>query len=139
MEHNVTLGPGIDEANGGLTAGDRTYGTFLHAIGIASLVDAAFISFFGTLIMWLIKRNEDPFLDDHGREAMNFQITLVVYWLMFGAFVLVTFGVGILMLPVMYLLIAVLRVVGCVRGAIAANQGRYYRYPMCFRFIAPRA
>ena len=123
---------------GAMGDGRNTYGVFMHLIGLVSLLDAAFLSAIGTLIMWLIKRDEDSFLDDHGREAMNFQITLVCYWLLFFCFVLLTFGVGLVLAPVMYVFVAALRIIGCVRGAIAAGNGRHYRYPMCIRLIPSR-
>ncbi|MFG0258330.1 MAG: DUF4870 domain-containing protein [Phycisphaerales bacterium JB043] len=104
-------------------SGERTYALFNHLIGMMSIFDAVGVmSIVGTLVMWLIRKNDSPFLDDHGREAMNFQLSLLL-------FAFVSFGI---LIPVLY----VLRIIGCVRGAIAANRGEFYRYPCCIRFIS---
>lgn len=123
----------------GADSGVRTYGTFTHLVGLLSLADQAVLGLIGTLIMWLIKRNESNFLDDHGREAMNFQISLLIYWVLFGVLCIVTLGIAAVLTPLMLLFSVVLRLVGCIRGAMAANRGEFYRYPMCIRLIPDRA
>ena len=110
----------------------RTYGLFTHLAGLLSLLDLTLAGPIATLIMWRIKANESEYLDDHGREAMNFQISLVLYSLAAVPIGIITFGLGV---PVVLFAVWVLRLVGCIRGAMAANRGEYYRYPMCMRFI----
>jgi len=113
--------------------GERTYATFNHLIGLLSLFDNIFFGPIGAAIMWRIKKNESPFLDDHGREAVNFQLSLLLYF--FGLSVVlgvVTFGLA---LPLIMIGVAALRLIGCIRGAMAAHRGEYYRYPMCIRFF----
>lgn len=122
----------------GADSGVRTYGTFQHLVGLLSLADQAFIGLVGTLVMWLIKKKESDFLDDHGREALNFQISLLIYWVLFGVLCVVTFGVAVVLSPLMFIFSIVLRLIGCIRGAMAANRGEYYRYPMCIRLIPDR-
>lgn len=127
------------------TEAERTYTTFQHLVGLISAIDAmGFLGLIGAIIMWRIKANESPFYDDHGREAVNFQISLLVYLfgggILLGLFTLVTFGIGaIITVPLMILgtiFLIVIRFVGCIRGAIAAHRGEYYRYPMSLRFLA---
>jgi uncharacterized Tic20 family protein len=103
----------------------RTYAIFTHLIGLASLLDLFLAGLIGTVVMWQIKARESDFLDDHGREAVNFQLSLLLYSI-------ASFGV---LIPVVF----VLRLIGCIRGAIAASRGEYYRYPMCIRFITEPA
>lgn len=112
----------------------RTYGLFTHLAGLLSLLDLSLAGPIATLIMWRIKAKESSFLDDHGREAMNFQISLVLYSIV-GAMLTPVLGLGLVVLFGVW----VLRLVGCIRGAIAANRGEYYRYPMCIRFIKDEA
>ena len=123
---------------------ERTYCTFQHLIGLLSLATGmGFLGLIGAIIMWRIKANESPFYDDHGREAVNFQISLLVYLfgggLVLGLFTLVTLGIGaVIAVPLMIvgtIFLVVIRLVGCIRGAVAANRGEYYRYPMCLRFL----
>jgi len=83
----------------------------------------------GPLIVWLAKREDDPFIDDQGKEALNFQIT------MFFAFVISFFlcfvVVGFFLLPILVVLEIALPIV----GAVKANNGEYYRYPLTMRLI----
>ena len=124
---------------------ERTYTTFQHLVGLVRAIDGGmgFLSLIGAIIMWRIKADQSPFYDDHGREAVNFQISLLVYFIggavVLGLFTIITLGIGAFLavplgaIGVVFLL--VLRFVGCIRGAIAANRGEYYRYPMCLRFL----
>lgn len=124
--------------------GVRTYGMFEHLVGLLSAMDAGMgvLGLVGAIVLWRIKANEAHFLDDHGREAVNFQISLLAY--VFGGtvaavlFSIVTLGIGSVVFaltPIGVVALIVLRMVGCIRGAMAAHRGEYYRYPMCIRFI----
>lgn len=122
-------------------AAERTYALFTHLVGLLSLTTAGipFLGLIGTGIMWAIKRAESPFLDDHGRQAVNFQISLLIYYVV-GGFVLVvfgivTFGIGAILLPVAMLGFVALSIIGSVRGAMASHRGEYYRYPMTIQFL----
>lgn len=115
-------------------SGERTYATFQHLVGLLSLMDVSILGPIGSIVMWRIKAKESPFLDDHGREAVNFQISLLVYTVA-GSIVLgiITLGLGIL--PWLGLL-WVFRLVAGIMAATAANKGQFFRYPACMRFIA---
>jgi uncharacterized Tic20 family protein len=110
------------------TEGERTYAMFTHLALIAIHFGVPLIP---TLVMWLIRREKSPFIDDHGREAMNFQISLFIYAI--GCFVLglITCGVGM----VLWIPLYVLGIGGMILAAMAANKGEYYRYPMTIRFF----
>lgn len=116
---------------------ERTYATFQHLVGLLSMLDATVLGLIGAIIMWRIKAKTSPFLDDHGREAVNFQISLLIYMIV-GAAAVAIFTLGIGVLP-WIAAVYVVRLIGCVRGAMAANRGAYYRYPVCIRFIASPA
>ncbi len=137
-------GPGQTLSDDMATEAERTYSTFQHLVGLTSMVDGmGFLGLIGSIIMWRIKANESPFYDDHGRETVNFQISLLIYLfaggIILGLFTLITFGVGIIIAAPLAVIggifLIVIRLVGCIRGAIAANRGEYYRYPMCMRFL----
>lgn len=124
----------------------RTYALFNHLAGLISVFSGGlpFGGLIATAIVWRIKAKESPFLDDHGREAVNFQISQFVFIVggivAAALFSAITLGVGAIIVAPLAALgavaLMVLNIVGCVRGAIAANKGEYYRYPMCFRFIS---
>ena len=84
------------------------------------------------LIVWLLKRNDSPEIDAHGKEAVNFQISLVLYALVVIPVAgLITCGLGMLLYVPLY----ALGIVGMVMAALAANRGEFYRYPACIRFL----
>lgn len=123
----------------------RTYASLSHLAGLLALADGmGFVSLLATIVMWRLRADDSPFLDDHGREATNFQISQLLYILVggvaLGLFTLVTLGLGIVLaLPIFIigaLALVVVRIVGCIRGAIAANRGEYYRYPMTIRILS---
>jgi len=112
--------------------GERLYAMFNHLVGLISMLEwtTSLMSILAVGVMWAIRRHDSPFLDDHGREALNFQISLLI-WFVIGI-VLSPIGVGIVILTIG---IPVLRLVGVIRAAMAAHRGEFYRYPMCFRFL----
>ncbi len=105
------------------TSGERAYATCNHLVMFSG------IPVLPQLIMWLIRRDDSPFLDDHGKEALNFQISAILLAAISG--ILVVVGIGILMLLVLGPFIFITTIVAAVR----ASQGRYFRYPMTIRLI----
>ncbi len=133
MHASPTMRPQPNESadrlvDDGATSDQRTYALLMHASLAATLLSIPPV--IAPLIMWLIKRDESPFLDDHGKEAVNFQLSLVLYSVILGVLGFVT-CVGFIFLPVVW----VLGIVGAILAATAANRGEYYRYPATIRFI----
>lgn len=106
----------------------RTYCLLMHA-SIVVMHFMFFLSFIVPLLMWLARKNESPFIDDHGRETVNFHLSITLYGLVAGALVFVCIGWALL--PAIY----VLAIVGGVMACLAASRAEYFRYPMCIRFI----
>jgi uncharacterized Tic20 family protein len=129
MPMSATNGRWVDDTT---VEPQRTYALLTHLAGLLSLLDMSIAGPIATLVMWRIKAKESAFLDDHGREAMNFQISLVIYSIV--AIPLTIVSLGLLAFPLLAG-IWVLRLVGGIRGAMAASRGEYYRYPMCIRLI----
>jgi hypothetical protein len=114
----------------GATADERTYALFNH---LTLVLFNAGIPLAAAIIMWIIKRKQSPFLDDHGREAVNFQISLLIYAIAIIPVVgLLTCAIGF----ILYVPLYVLGVYGCVMACIAANRGEYYRYPATIRLLS---
>ncbi|MDF1809475.1 MAG: DUF4870 domain-containing protein [Phycisphaerales bacterium] len=112
------------------TDDERTFALMLHLSLLAHVVLTGF-AILVPIIMWNIKKEESPFLDDHGREAINFQISLIIYSIIWIPIAIITCGIG----AVLVLLPYVLGIVGMIQAAMAANRGEFYRYPMTFRFL----
>ena len=94
-------------------------GIFLHVVG----------HIFGPLIVWLLKRNESPETDAHGKESLNFQLSMLIYNVIAGILVIVLIGIPLL------ILLYVLNIVFVIVASIQAGDGKLYRYPMAIRFI----
>ncbi|RMH12547.1 MAG: DUF4870 domain-containing protein [Planctomycetota bacterium] len=121
-----------------VSSDERTYATLLHLTLLGYLV-APFVMFIAPLIMWLIKKEESRFIDDHGRETLNFHITLMIYSIVLpviaGILTAVTCGVAFPLVIISVFLPFVLGIVGMIAASRSANRGEYYRYPMTIRFL----
>jgi uncharacterized Tic20 family protein len=87
------------------------------------------IPILGPLIIWLMKKNEMPFVDDQGKEALNFHITLFIVLLLTAATFCI--GIGLILMPI----VVVGSVILIVIAAMKANEGVAYRYPFTIRLI----
>lgn len=107
----------------------RQWAMFAHLAALAGYTGIPLANILGPLIVWQIKKNEFPFVDDQGKESLNFQISMTIY-LAIGA---ATFciGIGIIVVPVL----AVLDLVFTIIAAVQANSGTRYRYPLTIRLI----
>ena len=111
------------------------------AAGVAGVVAA--------LVVWLLKKDDSPFIAEHAREALNFNLSMLLYACAAGALAItlvgatvLTLGIGlILTLPVGILLvlacgaIAVLWLVCSVIATVKAWNGEHYRYPLSLRLV----
>jgi len=101
---------------------------FAHLSALAGLV-VPFGALLGPLIVWQLKKDEMPFVDDQGKESLNFQITVALALLLSAALTLVL--IGFLLLPIVAAAALVLTII----GGIKANDGQAYRYPFALRLI----
>ena len=90
----------------------------------------------GPLVVWLLKRDQSPEIDEHGKESLNFQISMSIYIVALSAvaFILMLIVIGFLLIPVIVLLL-IADVVFVIIASIRANEGQMYRYPMTIRFV----
>lgn len=91
------------------------------------------LSIVAPLIMWQVKKDESPFIDDHGKETLNFHISVLLYGVP-GLLLTITGLLACIGIPVLAFAV-ILGVVGLILASIAAQKGEYYRYPMCIRLI----
>ena len=129
METSPSSSPLPPAVNIPAIANVRTWCAFIHVSALLGV----FLHFPGhlipPLIIWLLKRDESPELDAHGKEAVNFQISMLIYNVVAAVFCLIL--LGFVFLAVLWVLNAVLVIV----AAIQASDGKFYRYPMTIRFI----
>ncbi len=101
-----------------------------HLASLAIFLGVPFGNIFGPMVIWLIKRGELPAVDMHGKESMNFQISMTIYYVIAG--VLCTILIGFLFLAALF----ILHVIFVIQAAVAADRGELYRYPLTIRFIS---
>jgi uncharacterized protein len=99
----------------------RMMGMLCHLLGL--------VGFIGPLIIWLIKKDDDEFVDDQGKEALNWQITVLIGYVASAILVFIVIGVFLAWA------ISILNLIFVIIGAVKANDGVKYRYPFCIRFI----
>jgi uncharacterized Tic20 family protein len=107
----------------------RMWGMLCHMSALVGLLGNGIGFLVGPLVVWLIKREDHPFIDDQGKEALNFQITMFIAIIISALLVFVI--IGIFLLPILGLLDVVFVIV----AGINANTGQSYRYPFNIRFI----
>jgi len=93
------------------------------------------LAFVGPLIMWLIRRDEHPFLDHHGKEAVNFNLSMLLYLVVGIVASVVTIGLGLVVVIPAAIVFFATWVVTTIVAAVKANNGEGYRYPLSIRFI----
>jgi uncharacterized Tic20 family protein len=109
---------------------ERQWAMGCHLIALCGIViPVPSANLLGPLILWLIKREDGAFIDEQGKESLNFQISLFIYAL--ACVVLAVIGIGILLL----LPLAIFGLVCVIIAAIKASEGISFRYPACIRFI----
>ena len=112
------------------TAGNvRTWCVMCHLSALAGFVIPGAGHILGPLIVWLVKRGESAEIDAHGKEALNFQISMLIYNVVAGILCLIV--IGFVLLAVLH----VLNVVFVIIASLRASEGQIYRYPLTLRLI----
>jgi uncharacterized Tic20 family protein len=101
---------------------ERLWSTLVHL----SPFVAAFVGlpFLGPLVIYLVLRDRGPFIRFHAAQALNFQIVLIIAYIVFGLLSFVLIGIPLLIAT------AIASVVFQIIAAVKANGGEWYRYPM---------
>lgn len=106
--------PSKDECNFAMLA---------HLLGI-------FTGFLGALVIWLIKKDSSSYIARESAEALNFQLTVMIGYVL--CWILAVILIGFLAIPILY----VANIIFCLLAAIAASKGTGYRYPFTLRLIS---
>jgi uncharacterized Tic20 family protein len=119
---------------------DRTWDVLCHLSALSVLVGVPFGNILGPLVVWLIKKGDSPSADAHGKEALNFQISVTIYLMAATALTvsLMLILVGFLLLPLLLVAVIVVPVIDLILVIIAsvkAGNGEFYRYPFTLRLI----
>ena len=121
-EQNQVVQAPAPQASGELTSDDKTMAMLAHLLGIV-------IGFVGPLIIWLIKKDQSKFVDYHGKEALNFQITVLIGYIVSSILSMVLIGC------VTGAAVWIMSLIWSIIAGMAANKGEYYKYPVSIRII----
>jgi hypothetical protein len=120
-----------------VTSDQQTWRVLAHASAFIQLIGAP--SVVGPLVVWLIKR-DDPVVEPHARAALNFQLTLLIYFVAgFALAFLAAITVVGLVLTVLILvflgILVLLELIFALMATLAASRGELYAYPMSLKLI----
>lgn len=91
--------------------------------------------FIGPLVIWLMKRETMPFVDDQAKEALNFAITVSIACVALLVLTILSLGIGALLTIPLLMAIGITSLVFIIIAAIKANEGVRYRYPVALRLV----
>ena len=106
---------------------ERTWGMLAHLSALVQFLGVP--SIVGPLVVWLVKKDTMPFVNDQGKEALNFQITVLIAAIISAALICVVVGIFMLIAVGLYALIF------SIIAAVKANEGVAYRYPLTIRLV----
>ena len=123
----------------GPSAEERQWAMFAHLSalvgGLLTAAAGGWGTFVGPLIIWLVKKETMPFVDDQGKEALNFNITVGLIFLVLLVLSVVTLGIGLIIAIPGWIIVSIAWLVFTIIAAIKANEGVAYRYPLTLRLI----
>ena len=124
----------------GISAEQRQWAMFAHLSALAGgIVTAGWAGsigcFLGPLVIWLMKKETMPFVDDQAKEALNFNITVAIAFFVLFLLTLGTLGLGAILTVPLMIIVGLAWLVLTVIAAIKSNEGVRYRYPFAIRLV----
>ena len=126
VENEVKMPPPVPENN----KDEKMWAMFCHLASLAGyVIPVPIANVIGPLLVWSIQKDDYPLVRDQGRESINFQISMTIYYIIAALLMFVI--IGFLILPALMLF----QFICVVIASIKSSEGEAYRYPMCIRFI----
>ena len=110
-----------------LSREEKIWATLCHLAGLVFFIPG--FNLLAPLLIWLIKKEESRYIDYHGKEALNFQLSILLYALISSLLLLIIVG-----LPLM-LVLGVLDIIFIIVASVNAFDAKLYQYPLSIRFI----
>ena len=108
----------------------RTWNVLCHASALLGFFFPWAGHIIAPLIVWLVKRGDSPEIDAHGKESINFQLSMLVYSVISAILCLIL--IGFVLLAILHIVNVVLVIIASIR----ASEGKFYRYPITIRFLS---
>ena len=122
------------------SAEERNWAMVAHLSALAGGLLSGFFGglgvFVGPLVVWLIKKDTMPFVDEQGKEALNFNITCAIAFLILIVFSVMTLGIGLLLTVPLWVAVGIFWLVVTIIAAVKVSNGEHYRYPISLRLIS---
>ena len=116
---------------------EKTWAMYIHLSALSGmLIPFGFI--IGPIVLWMMRREKSPLIDAHGKEAINAQITGLIFTVVIGsvAFMLTFIFIGFLLIPVVIVVYFLYGVLFPILAGLKAEKGEFYRYPLNLRFLS---
>jgi uncharacterized Tic20 family protein len=107
----------------------KTWGMLCHLTALSLFIGIPFGHIIGPLVVWLIKKDEYPFVDEQGKESLNFQLSMTIYAIV--SLILCMIVIGFFLAVALVILEFVL----VIMASVKASNGESYKYPMTIRFF----
>jgi len=121
-----------------ITQNDKNYSSITHLSSFSGWF-FPFGNIIVPLVLWSAKKNESTYVDIHGKSAVNFQLSLLLYGflltLLFIPIVIFTLGLGLIAIIVGIIPAILLKIILIIIASIKASNGEFYKYPFTIEFI----
>mgnify|MGYP000138549666 CR=1 FL=1 len=112
----------------GLTKDDKMFGMLCHLTALVGCI-IPLGNILGPLVIWLIKKDQSAFVNDQGKESLNFQISVAIYGIVSAILIIVVIGI------LTSIAIGIFWLIMVIMASVKANDGVAYRYPLTIRFL----
>ncbi|SFS80223.1 DUF4870 domain-containing protein [Lutibacter maritimus] len=121
-----------------ITQNDKNYSTLTHLSGFAGWV-FPLGNIIAPLVLWIAKKNESTYIDSHGKAAVNFQLSIMLYCFLLAILIIpitiLTLGLGLIAVLLGIIPAIILKIVLIISASIKATNGEYYNYPYTIEFV----
>ena len=100
-----------------------------HLTALALYIGIPFGNIIGPLIVWLIKKDEIPFVNEQGKAALNFQISMSIYVIVAGLLMFAFIGFPI------FIALLILNLIFIIMASVKASRGESQKYPLTIQFV----
>jgi len=118
---------------------ERTWGMLCRLAALSQFIGVPAGHIVGPLIVWVLYKDRYPFVDDQGRESLNFQISMTIYLFALSILTvisaLLTIGLSLIVFLPALLIIGIGQLILTIMAAVSAHNGTPYRYPLTIRFF----
>ena len=111
-------------------AEERNWAVATHLAAFSGYIGVPCGHILGPLIIWLIKKDTSNFLDEVGKETVNYNISILIWFVICIPFCFILIGIPVLIgLMIMDIIVTIM-------AAVAASNGEQYKYPLAIKFIS---